>query len=172
MKHRRGGARFASWFGCMSQSAVAVADPLEKKQLPPYSPINATRGRRSISGKRRRSVPEEGAGGDAGGGVSKVKAKAAAAVAGGVHGLIKGFKSLSQMFTVYDHGEEEEEEAAEVHQEKEIEIGYPTDVKHIGHIGWDPTAGGMVSFNMPSPPLDPSIPWTPPRRRPHTTCTH
>ncbi|CAM0878067.1 unnamed protein product [Alopecurus aequalis] len=153
MKDRRG-AGFPFSIGCMSQSAVAVADPLEKKQAdPPSSSTTATQAehRRSIE-KGRRSISEKGAGEEAtGGGVSEEKAKAAAAagiVAAGMQRLIKGIKSLSQVFAVYD-GEEEEEE------EREIVIGYPTDVQHVGHIGWDglnKVGGmGMVSaFSLPS----------------------
>nr|GME11353.1 CRIB domain-containing protein RIC4-like [Ipomoea batatas] len=44
--------------------------------------------------------------------------------------LIKGLKSLSQVFVYKEESEEEEEE-------KEMEIGFPTDVKHVTHIGWD-----------------------------------
>uniref|UniRef100_A0ACD5XB94 Uncharacterized protein n=1 Tax=Avena sativa TaxID=4498 RepID=A0ACD5XB94_AVESA len=160
MKDRRG-AGFPFSIGCMSQSAVAVADPLEKKQQQPAdppssSPTAATQGRRSVT---RRPIPEKGAGEEAAGGASeeeKAKAAAAAAaasgiVAAGVHRLIKGIKGLSQMFALYDNGEEEEEEEAE----REIVIGYPTDVQHIGHIGWDGTnkvvGMGMVSaFSLPS----------------------
>jgi hypothetical protein len=49
MKDRRG-AGFPFSIGCMSQSAVAVADPLEKKQPPPQadppssSPTTTTQG--------------------------------------------------------------------------------------------------------------------------------
>ncbi|XP_072999659.1 CRIB domain-containing protein RIC4-like [Typha latifolia] len=43
--------------------------------------------------------------------------------------LIKSLKSLSQLLVVY--GEYEEE------VEMEMEIGFPTDVQHVGHIGWD-----------------------------------
>uniref|UniRef100_A0ACD5WG47 Uncharacterized protein n=1 Tax=Avena sativa TaxID=4498 RepID=A0ACD5WG47_AVESA len=162
MKDRRG-ASFPFSIGCMSQSAVAVAGPLEKKQQlqlqpadpPSSSPTAATQGRRSVT---RRPIPEKGAGEEAAGGASEEeKAKAAASeaasgiVAAGVHRLIKGIKGLSQMFALYDNGEEEEEEEAE----REIVIGYPTDVQHIGHIGWDGTnkvvGMGMVSaFSLPS----------------------
>ncbi|KAM0928534.1 hypothetical protein ACQ4PT_002536 [Festuca glaucescens] len=159
MKDRRG-AGFPFSIGCMSQSAVAVADPLEKKQQPPQadppssSPTTTTqeKRRRSISENRRRSISENGAG-EGDGGISEEKAKAAAAASGivtaGVQRLIKGVKSLSQMFAAYD-GEEEDEE-----EEREIVIGYPTDVQHIGHIGWDGLnkvgSMGMVSaFSLPS----------------------
>ncbi|KAJ0966113.1 hypothetical protein J5N97_027251 [Dioscorea zingiberensis] len=37
-------------------------------------------------------------------------------------GLIKGMKYISQIFVVKEH---------------EMEIGYPTDVRHVAHIGWD-----------------------------------
>ncbi|XP_074268621.1 CRIB domain-containing protein RIC7-like [Silene latifolia] len=39
-------------------------------------------------------------------------------------GLLKGLRYISQIF---EEGEEE----------KEIQIGFPTDVKHVAHIGWD-----------------------------------
>ncbi|CAK9146821.1 unnamed protein product [Ilex paraguariensis] len=37
-------------------------------------------------------------------------------------GIYKGFKYISQIFVV---------------KEREMDIGYPTDVKHVAHIGWD-----------------------------------
>ncbi|MCD7467417.1 hypothetical protein HAX54_004838 [Datura stramonium] len=66
-----------------------------------------------------------------------------------VKGLIKGFRYISQIF---------DEE-----KEKEIQIGFPTDVKHVAHIGWDgPSTDNpswMKEFNGPgqiqSAPLAP-----------------
>ncbi|CAJ2645521.1 unnamed protein product [Trifolium pratense] len=49
--------------------------------------------------------------------------------------LFKGFKNLSQLFG------EKEEELEEV--EMDMEIGCPTDVQHVTHIGWD----GVTSCN-------------------------
>ncbi|GER27228.1 ROP-INTERACTIVE CRIB MOTIF-CONTAINING protein 10 [Striga asiatica] len=47
-------------------------------------------------------------------------------------GIYKGFKyTLSQIFVV---------------KEREIEIGYPTDVKHVAHIGWDGQSGSAPSW--------------------------
>ncbi|XP_051134035.1 CRIB domain-containing protein RIC11-like [Andrographis paniculata] len=47
-------------------------------------------------------------------------------------GIYRGFKyTLSQIFVV---------------KEREMEIGYPTDVKHLAHIGWD----GSSSVNAPA----------------------
>ncbi|GAB2298562.1 hypothetical protein Dimus_032630 [Dionaea muscipula] len=55
-------------------------------------------------------------------------------------GLLKGLRYISQIF-------EEEEE-------KEIQIGFPTDVKHVAHIGWDgPTTNApswMNEFKSPN----------------------
>lgn len=50
-----------------------------------------------------------------------------------VKGLLKGLRYISHIF-------EEEKEA-------EIQIGYPTDVKHVAHIGWD---GHGASVDSPS----------------------
>ncbi|XP_058194478.1 CRIB domain-containing protein RIC10-like [Rhododendron vialii] len=44
-----------------------------------------------------------------------------------IKGIYKGFKYISQIFVVT--------------KEREIEIGYPTDVKHVAHIGWDGPSG-------------------------------
>ncbi|GAB2281798.1 hypothetical protein Dimus_016364 [Dionaea muscipula] len=55
-------------------------------------------------------------------------------------GLLKGLRYISQIF-------EEEEE-------KEMQIGFPTDVKHVAHIGWDgPTTNApswMTEFKSPN----------------------
>ncbi|KDP20785.1 hypothetical protein JCGZ_21256 [Jatropha curcas] len=43
----------------------------------------------------------------------------------------KGFKYITQIFVV---------------KEREMEIGYPTDVKHVAHIGWDGNSGAAPSW--------------------------
>ncbi|TKY52759.1 CRIB domain-containing protein RIC7 [Spatholobus suberectus] len=48
-----------------------------------------------------------------------------------VKGLLKGLRYISQIF--------------ENEKEQDIQIGYPTDVKHVAHIGWD-----GPSVNSPS----------------------
>ncbi|XP_044496415.1 CRIB domain-containing protein RIC10-like [Mangifera indica] len=45
-------------------------------------------------------------------------------------GIYKSFKYISQIFFVKD---------------REMEIGYPTDVKHVAHIGWDGQSGTAPS---------------------------
>ncbi|XP_022933182.1 CRIB domain-containing protein RIC10-like isoform X1 [Cucurbita moschata] len=46
-------------------------------------------------------------------------------------GIYKSFKYISQIFVV---------------KEREMEIGYPTDVKHVAHIGWDGHSGTAPSW--------------------------
>ncbi|ESW16863.1 hypothetical protein PHAVU_007G190900 [Phaseolus vulgaris] len=50
---------------------------------------------------------------------------------GKVKGILKGFRYFTQIF--------------EGEKEQEIQIGFPTDVKHVAHIGWD-----GPSVNSPS----------------------
>ncbi|KAB5529765.1 hypothetical protein DKX38_019846 [Salix brachista] len=58
----------------------------------------------------------------------------------GLHRLVKGFKNFPQLFEI-----------------KEMEIGSPTDVKHVTHIGWDaaaPTSNPVHGWdNLISPEL-------------------
>ncbi|XP_028120607.1 CRIB domain-containing protein RIC4-like isoform X2 [Camellia sinensis] len=51
----------------------------------------------------------------------------------GIHRLVKTFKSFSQLFEM----------------EMEMEIGFPTDVKHVTHIGWDGTTTTTNTTNNP-----------------------
>ncbi|CAL9104235.1 unnamed protein product [Musa textilis] len=46
-------------------------------------------------------------------------------------GLLKGIKYISHIF---------------VHKEQEMEIGYPTDVKHVAHVGFDNLYGSSPSW--------------------------
>ncbi|CAK9187768.1 unnamed protein product [Ilex paraguariensis] len=46
-------------------------------------------------------------------------------------GIYKGFKYISQIFVV---------------KEQEMDIGYPTDVKHVTHIGWDGSSSCAPSW--------------------------
>ncbi|KAK4284411.1 hypothetical protein QN277_001249 [Acacia crassicarpa] len=48
-----------------------------------------------------------------------------------IKGIYKSLKYITQIFVV---------------KEREIEIGYPTDVKHVAHIGWDGPSGSGPSW--------------------------
>ncbi|THF95873.1 hypothetical protein TEA_024381 [Camellia sinensis var. sinensis] len=72
----------------------------------------------------------------------------------GIHRLVKTFKSFSQLFgnvpnpvnisnmLMNDLVYKEE-------MEMEMEIGFPTDVKHVTHIGWDGTTTTTNTTNNP-----------------------
>ncbi|KAF7044991.1 hypothetical protein CFC21_054139 [Triticum aestivum] len=151
MKDRRGGAGFPFSIGCMSQSAVAVADPLDKKpqapapqqaDTPSSSSTNTTAA--TVQEHLPGSISERGAGEESSEDKARTTAAASGVVTAGVQRLLRGIKTF---FAMYD-GEEEDEE-----EDREIVIGYPTDVQHVGHIGWDGInkVGGMVgAFSLPS----------------------
>lgn len=46
-----------------------------------------------------------------------------------IKGIYKGFRYITQIFVV---------------KEREMEIGFPTDVKHVAHIGWDGQSGSCA----------------------------
>ncbi|KAK4273628.1 hypothetical protein QN277_021995 [Acacia crassicarpa] len=103
--------------GCMSEASVAVGVPQPRKSR---SFTNSTR-------------EEEGEGeGEGEGGMVHVPKpnnnNNNNNVSTGFNKLVKGFKNLSQMF-----GEKEDELEEE---EREMQIGGPTDVQHVTHIGW------------------------------------
>lgn len=50
-----------------------------------------------------------------------------------IRGIYKGLKFITQIFAVKE-------------REMEMEIGYPTDVKHVSHIGWDDHSGKAPSW--------------------------
>ncbi|XP_010499214.1 PREDICTED: CRIB domain-containing protein RIC2-like isoform X1 [Camelina sativa] len=60
-------------------------------------------------------------------------------ISDGIYRIIRSFKSFSHFFIRY------EEETKE--REAEMEIGFPTDVKHLSHIGVD---GTMTTFDNSS----------------------
>ncbi|KAL8119006.1 hypothetical protein AgCh_016486 [Apium graveolens] len=60
----------------------------------------------------------------------------------GIHKLIiRSFKNFSQLFVYKEE------------MEKEMEIGLPTDVKHVGHIGWDGSNSLKSWENLKTPEI-------------------
>ncbi|XP_057960260.1 CRIB domain-containing protein RIC4-like isoform X1 [Malania oleifera] len=101
--------------GCASQSSVAVGAPIAPQPKKPISESSQPASGRQKGEERwssmRLALPKS-------------------SFSNGIQKLIRGFKTLSQLVANY------KEEAVE---EMEMEIGYPTDVKHVTHIGWDGT---------------------------------
>ncbi|KAG0453658.1 hypothetical protein HPP92_024962 [Vanilla planifolia] len=105
---------------CVSQSSISVVERQPKKthqNAPSFNPNGRggdSRGQSNSFVRRKTS--------------SRFLQLQRPKVAAGIHGLVKRFKSLSHLFTVYKFAEEEEEEV-------KMDIGYPTDVQHVAHIG-------------------------------------
>ncbi|KAH1054928.1 hypothetical protein J1N35_032993 [Gossypium stocksii] len=56
--------------------------------------------------------------------------------------LYKKFKNISRIFAV---------------KEKKMEIGYPTDVKHVTHIGWDTPSHSTAPSSILNNPWDANL---------------
>ncbi|EEF47410.1 CRIB domain-containing protein RIC4 [Ricinus communis] len=111
--------------GCVSESSVAIGHhvhhPRGSKPPPDSnpSPIIRTKEEDEESLSSTESMKN----------AMKVFALSKPNISNRFHRIVKGFKTFSQLF-VY------EEEIEEL----EMEIGLPTDVKHVTHIGWDGSA--------------------------------
>ncbi|XP_021745877.1 CRIB domain-containing protein RIC4-like [Chenopodium quinoa] len=100
-------------FGCSSRSSIAVGSP----SPPNDAVLNSRQGKQNdlpITKKTMNSISFK---------LPKSK------LSQGIRRLIRSLKTVSQFF-VY-------KEEMDVEEEKELEIGFPTDVKHLTHIGWD-----------------------------------
>ncbi|MED6174571.1 hypothetical protein PIB30_070278 [Stylosanthes scabra] len=127
-------------FGCASHSSVQLGAPKSPKPDNSKGTIFVPR-RKEGEDRQRRSVIK--------GKMMMKRLKPSSGflvlpkpnVAAGIQRLIKGIKTLSQLFFYKDDIMEEEE--------GEMEIGYPTDVKHVTHIGLDgSTATNNINNNI------------------------
>ncbi|KAG7598427.1 CRIB domain [Arabidopsis suecica] len=109
--------------GCSTQSCVAVATTHQHKK--PNQLI-----KRREEGDENGSFKKE---------YTKMDNSSANISDGTIYNVIQSFKSFTRIFIRY------EEETKE--REAEIEIGFPTDVKHLSHIGVD---GTMTTFDNSS----------------------
>nr|XP_021851852.1 CRIB domain-containing protein RIC4 [Spinacia oleracea] len=110
--------------GCVSQASVAVAEQRPRRSKTELqSPSMRTREEEdddeSLYGESMKHTS------------SRFLALPRTNLSTGVNRLVKGFKSLSQLFIYEDEMEE---------LGLNMEIGCPTDVKHVTHIGWDSLA--------------------------------
>ncbi|KAF8015391.1 hypothetical protein BT93_H1025 [Corymbia citriodora subsp. variegata] len=119
--------------GCMSESSVAIAtqNPRRSKNvdLPPL---------RTDQEMTDRDKEEEGNLSDESMKSSfNLMALPKPNISTGIQRLFKGVRSFSHLFAYKEEDMEEEQ--------MDIEIGLPTDVKHVTHIGWD----GCAAHNLP-----------------------
>lgn len=109
--------------GCVSQASVAVAE---------HRPRRSKADLQSSSLRIREEEDDcESLSGESMKHSSRFLALPRPNLSTGVNRLVKGFKSLSQLFIYEDEMEE---------LGMNMEIGCPTDVKHVTHIGWDSLA--------------------------------
>ncbi|KAL9271729.1 CRIB domain-containing protein [Drosera capensis] len=125
--------------GCISHASISVVEPPSRG-----SPASNTKSSsRSREGLEEESVYQERTKNS-----SKILIQPKFNISTGVNKLVKSFRSLSQLFgksvflTIGTHfvcvAYEDELE--------DLEIGCPTDVKHVTHIGWD---GSSYNINNP-----------------------
>ncbi|CAL9060007.1 unnamed protein product [Musa banksii] len=110
--------------GCVSESSVAVYENQPKRAQRDGAPNTP-----SGDGDRRQSTVEVK-------NSSAVLAFPKPNISAGIQKLVKSFKSLSQHVVVLYKEEDEE---------VEMEIGFPTDVQHVAHIGCDGFNSSMSS---------------------------
>ncbi|KAL5703121.1 hypothetical protein ACHQM5_028254 [Ranunculus cassubicifolius] len=105
--------------GCTSQSSVAVIENNQKFTKPEQfpSPTSDSGKDESVSNAKMKFL-----------GIRKPN------MSSGIQKIVKTFKSLSEFFVFKDEVEE---------LDIDMEIGHPTDVKHVTHFGLD----GSTTFN-------------------------
>ncbi|KAL4323715.1 hypothetical protein GQ457_11G005770 [Hibiscus cannabinus] len=114
-------------FGCVSESSVAVAvrqQPRRSNSKPADT--------RSTSATRTRHEEDDDD--------DEESISMKPDISTGFRKLFKSFKTFSQLF-VYKEMEDSDEE---------MEIGLPTDVKHVAHVGLDESSGSSPSMSMGS----------------------
>lgn len=141
--------------GCVSQSSVAVAEDRSSASARRYSSSPFSHHHLSEQAFRdvNRDAPTHKGGG--GGSTGFLPLPPRPNLTAGFQRVIKGFRGFtSQLFAYKDHRDDDDDDE----EERELEIGFPTDVQHVGHIGWDGTNSTALS-NMMS--------WDGYRKHPH-----
>lgn len=107
---------------CVSHSSVKVIESQPKKSLPESN--SAPTSQVQLNGKMKSSF---------GGFLPLLKPN----ISAGIQKVIKSFKNLSYLFQFYKANDDEE---------RDMEIGFPTDVQHVAHIGWDGFNSGSTTM--------------------------
>ncbi|KAH8491638.1 hypothetical protein Peur_065478 [Populus x canadensis] len=109
-------------FGCVSESSVAIGVH-QPRRAKTDTNLSATRTKEEDEESSSSTESMKNS--------LKFLALSKPNISTGLHRLVKGFKNFSQLFAYKEEIEE---------FEMEMEIGLPTDVKHVTHIGWDASA--------------------------------
>ncbi|XP_019160802.1 PREDICTED: CRIB domain-containing protein RIC4-like [Ipomoea nil] len=113
--------------GCVSESSVAVARPLHLTNTPPNNPLHTPKQKWREEGEEEEEEEEREEGDE------KTRHPK-------LRRILKNFKNLSQLFLYKEDGDEVGEEESRM-----MEIGHPTDVKHVTHIGMDGASTSILS---------------------------
>ncbi|XP_059309557.1 CRIB domain-containing protein RIC4-like [Lycium ferocissimum] len=116
--------------GCISESSVAIGHQQQNHKSSCPEPI-LTPTRSQKEGKEEEEDDEKSLEGE-------MKSPLGLMALPKFQRLFKNFKNFSQLFVDKDEMEEEEED------EMGMEIGLPTDVKHVTHIGMDGGAATSI----------------------------
>ncbi|KAI4368254.1 hypothetical protein MLD38_016830 [Melastoma candidum] len=128
--------------GCMSESSVAVASPNQNEPRSKDDPGQLTMmglATQKRDAREREEYSSDESTKSSFGFVPVPKPNITASI----HRLYKGLKSFSQLFAYKEDADEDEDD------DGQIEIGGPTDVKHVTHIGWDGCAAMTNVFGSP-----------------------
>ncbi|KAK7374373.1 hypothetical protein VNO80_07803 [Phaseolus coccineus] len=126
--------------GCISEATVAVGLPHPRRSKPHTSSSPPT-----IKGAKVVEDSETLSGESMKNSLRLLDVVPKPNLSNGFNRLFKGFKNFSQLFVEKDEYEE---------VEIDMEIGCPTDVQHVTHIGWD----GIATSADPIRGWDPLIP--------------
>ncbi|KAJ6360460.1 hypothetical protein OIU77_004471 [Salix suchowensis] len=122
-------------FGCVSESSVAIGVHHPRRSKTETN-LSATRAKEEDEESSSSTESMKNS--------LKFLALSKPSISIGLHRLVKGFKNFPQLFAYKE-------------EIKEMEIGSPTDVKHVTHIGWDaaaPTSNPVHGWdNLISPEL-------------------
>ncbi|KAK7394668.1 hypothetical protein VNO78_15203 [Psophocarpus tetragonolobus] len=111
--------------GCISEASVAVGIPQPRKSSKPDTNAPSP----TIKGPKVMEDSEILSGENMKNSLGLLDVVPKPNLSNGFNRLFKGFKNFSQLFA------EKDEEFEEM--EIDMEIGCPTDVQHVTHIGWD-----------------------------------
>ncbi|CAL1352910.1 unnamed protein product [Linum trigynum] len=133
--------------GCVSESSVALAHhhhhhPIRRRSSSASTAAAPTATARSKSRRREMDDDEESLSStdssDSKSSTTSSSTSPSSKISARFHRILRTFKSTF----VYKEEDEEEEE--------EMEIGVPTDVKHVTHIGWDDDVGAAAAAAVTS----------------------
>ncbi|KAG0495661.1 hypothetical protein HPP92_000352 [Vanilla planifolia] len=104
---------------------MVLKERMERLVMLPFSVGCVSQSSIAVANNNQAFIPEDGGKTRSSSGFLQLPKPS---ISAGFHRLVRGFKGLSTFFSIYKEEEEEEED---------MEIGYPTDVQHVAHIGWD-----------------------------------